>query len=81
MATGSQCLTARLCRALGVARASQIVTAIYAPDSTRARIAAMAPEVLAACTRQVTIPGTGAVESLNVSVAAAVLMWELLGRR
>ena len=34
---------------MGVARASQIVTAIYAPDSTRARIAAMAPEVLAAC--------------------------------
>ena len=28
---------------------SQIVTAIYSPDSTRARIAAMAPEVLAAC--------------------------------
>jgi N-acetylglucosamine kinase-like BadF-type ATPase len=42
-------LTARLCRALGVARPSQIVTAIYAPESTRARIAAMAPEVLAAC--------------------------------
>ncbi len=42
-------LTARLCRALGVSRASQIVTALYAPDCTRARIAAMAPEVLAAC--------------------------------
>jgi N-acetylglucosamine kinase-like BadF-type ATPase len=42
-------LTARLCRALGVARASQIVTALYAPDSTRARIASLAPEVLAAC--------------------------------
>jgi N-acetylglucosamine kinase-like BadF-type ATPase len=42
-------LTARLCRALGVSRPSQIVTAIYAPESTRARIAAMAPEVLAAC--------------------------------
>ena len=42
-------LTARLCRALGVSRASQIVTAIYSPDSTRARIAAMAPEVLVAC--------------------------------
>lgn len=41
----------------------------------------LAPEVAAACSRQVTIPGTGAVESLNVSVAAAVLMWELLGRR
>ncbi len=42
-------LTDRLCRALGVDRASRIVTAVYAPDSTRARIAAMAPEVLAAC--------------------------------
>lgn len=46
---GPDPLTARLCRALGVERASQIVTAIYAPESTRARIAAMAPEVLAAC--------------------------------
>lgn len=41
----------------------------------------LAPAVLAACTRQVTIPGTGKVESLNVSVAAAVLMWELAARR
>jgi N-acetylglucosamine kinase-like BadF-type ATPase len=42
-------LSARLCKAMGVARASQIVTALYAPESTRARIAALAPEVLAAC--------------------------------
>ena len=42
-------LTVRLCQALGVARAAQIVTAIYAPDCTRARIASLAPEVLAAC--------------------------------
>lgn len=41
----------------------------------------LAPEVAAACTRLVTIPGSGKVESLNVSVAAAVLMWELLARR
>ena len=41
----------------------------------------IAPEVAAACTRLVTIPGTGKVESLNVSVAAAVLIWELLARR
>ncbi len=41
----------------------------------------LAPEVAAACTRLVTIPGTGAVESLNVSVAAAVLLWELIGRK
>jgi len=39
----------------------------------------LAPEVAAACARLVTIPG-GAVESLNVSAAAAVLMWELFAR-
>jgi RNA methyltransferase, TrmH family len=37
-------------------------------------------DVSAACTRLVTIPGSGEVESLNVSVAAAVLMWELIVR-
>lgn len=41
----------------------------------------LAPEVAAACTRLVTIPGSGRVESLNVSVAAGVLMWELFARR
>ena len=41
----------------------------------------LSPEVAAACTRLVTIPHRGEVESLNVSVAAAVLMWELLARR
>jgi TrmH RNA methyltransferase len=41
----------------------------------------LAPEVAAACTRLVTIPGSGQVESLNVSVAGAVLMWEYFGRR
>lgn len=40
----------------------------------------MAPEVAKACTRLVTIPGSGRVESLNVSVAAAVLIWELFAR-
>ncbi|MBP6508563.1 MAG: RNA methyltransferase [Opitutaceae bacterium] len=39
------------------------------------------PKVAAACTRLVTIPGGNAVESLNVSVAGAVLLWELIGRR
>jgi TrmH RNA methyltransferase len=37
-------------------------------------------DVQAACTRLVTIPGSGRVESLNVSAAAAVLIHEL-GRR
>ena len=40
----------------------------------------LAPEVTKACTRLVTIPGSGRVESLNVSVAAAVVMWELFAR-
>lgn len=40
----------------------------------------LAREVAAACTRLATIPGTGKVESLNVSVAGAVLMWELFAR-
>lgn len=41
----------------------------------------LSPALAAACTRLVTIPGSGKVESLNVSVAAAVLMWELFARR
>jgi RNA methyltransferase, TrmH family len=41
----------------------------------------LSPETVAACTRLVTLPGSGKIESLNVSVAAAVLMWELLARR
>jgi RNA methyltransferase, TrmH family len=41
----------------------------------------MAPEVAAACTRLVTIGARGKVESLNVSVAGAVLMWEFIGRK
>ncbi len=36
----------------------------------------LADEVAAACDRLVTIPGSGHVESLNVSAAAAVLLWE-----
>lgn len=36
----------------------------------------LAEEVAAECDRLVTIPGSGRVESLNVSAAAAVLLWE-----
>jgi TrmH RNA methyltransferase len=36
-------------------------------------------DVAKACTTLVTIPGSGRVESLNVSAAAAVLCWELFG--
>ena len=42
----------------------------------------LSAEVAGACTDLVTIPGAGRrVESLNVSVAAAVFIWELWGRR
>ncbi len=41
----------------------------------------LAPELAAACSRLVTIPGSGKIESLNVSVATGVLIWELLSRR
>lgn len=40
----------------------------------------LAPEVAKACTVLVTIPGTGLVESLNVSSAAAVLCWEFFAK-
>lgn len=43
--------------------------------------AGLAADLAAACTRLVTIPGTGHVESLNVSVAAGILLWECAGRR
>ena len=41
----------------------------------------MTPEIAALCDRLVKIPGTDAVESLNVSAAAAVLCWEFFGKR
>jgi len=39
------------------------------------------PAVAAACSRLVTLPGAGRVESLNVSVAAGILIWEAWARR
>ena len=41
----------------------------------------LAIDVEKACTRLVTIPGSGRVESLNVSVAGAVLIYALLAKR
>jgi len=40
----------------------------------------LAPTVESACTRLVTIPGSGRVESLNVSAAAAILIHSLIRR-
>jgi TrmH RNA methyltransferase len=40
----------------------------------------LSPEVAAACTQQITLPRRGDVESLNVSVATALLLWELVAR-
>ena len=42
--------------------------------------AGMTLAVEQSCSCLVTLKGTGAVESLNVSVAGALLMWELLGQ-
>lgn len=39
------------------------------------------PKVSAACSRLVTLPGSGRMESLNVSVAAGILIWETWARR
>ena len=41
----------------------------------------LAPEVAKACTGLVTLSGSGKVESLNVSVAAAILLHALIGGR
>jgi N-acetylglucosamine kinase-like BadF-type ATPase len=46
---GHDPLTERICAALSAANAAQIVTKIYSPAFTRARLASLAPEVLAAC--------------------------------
>ena len=37
----------------------------------------LSPQVLAACEQVVTLPGTGAVQSLNVSVTAGILIYAL----
>jgi len=41
----------------------------------------LSANIAAACTRFVTIPGTGDIESLNVSAAAAILIWSLFALR
>jgi N-acetylglucosamine kinase-like BadF-type ATPase len=64
---GRDTLTERLCAALGVIEASQIVTTIYSPGFSRTRIASLAPEVLAACAE---VPKTG--EQLLIPAGAAL---------
>ena len=49
-------LTERICTVLGAANPGQIVTTIYSPEFTRARIASLAPEILAVCAE---VPETG----------------------
>jgi N-acetylglucosamine kinase-like BadF-type ATPase len=48
---GSDLLSERICSILGATSPAQIVTTIYAPGFDRARIASLAPEVLAACSQ------------------------------
>ncbi|MFT3783028.1 MAG: RNA methyltransferase [Nibricoccus sp.] len=40
----------------------------------------LSPQIAAVCSELVTIPGTGVVESLNVSSATAVLCWEFFAK-
>ncbi|HZW32302.1 MAG TPA: BadF/BadG/BcrA/BcrD ATPase family protein [Isosphaeraceae bacterium] len=75
---GPDPLTDRLCAALGVAQPSQIVTALYAPGFDRARVAAMAPEVLAACAAapedaaRLLVPAGAALAAMVAAVAQAL---------
>ena len=75
---GRDFLTDRLCAALGVVEASQIVTTLYSPGFDRARIASLAPEVLAACTeapefgQRLLVPAGAALADTVVAVARAL---------
>ncbi len=73
-------LTERLCAALGVTQASQIVMTIYAPEFDRSRMAALAPDVLAACATspedaQRLLTPAGAALAEMVVAAARSLGW------
>ena len=78
--SGRDPLTERICAALGVSEASQIVTTIYSPEFTRARIASLAPEVLAACaeapeTGELLLVPAGAALGETVAAVARSLGW------
>ena len=77
---GGDPLTERLLSALGVTQPSQIVTTIYAPEFDRARIASLAPEVLAACAASPTdaerlLVPAGAALAEMVAAVARTLGW------
>jgi N-acetylglucosamine kinase-like BadF-type ATPase len=77
---GQDPFTERICASLGVANASQIVTTIYSPEFTRARMASLAPEVLAACaelpeTRASLLRSAGAALAEMVATTARSLGW------
>ena len=77
---GRDPLTERLCAALGVTQASQIVTAIYGPEFDRSRMAALAPDVLAACAAspedaQRLLTPAGAALAEMVAAVARSLGW------
>jgi N-acetylglucosamine kinase-like BadF-type ATPase len=77
---GHDPLTERLCAALGVVEPSQIVTTLYSPEFDRARIASLAPEVLAACAevpevaQRLLVPA-GAALADTVAAVARALGW------
>jgi len=75
---GRDALTERLCAALGVTQGSEIVASIYSPEFDRARMASLAPEVLAACVaspeaaRRLLAPAGGALAEMVVAVARSL---------
>jgi N-acetylglucosamine kinase-like BadF-type ATPase len=76
--SGADVLTDRLCAAFGVTQPSEIVTAIYAPDFDRCRMASLAPEILAACaaspeaSERLLAPAGAALAEMAVAVARSL---------
>jgi N-acetylglucosamine kinase-like BadF-type ATPase len=79
--SGPDPLADQMCKALGVAEVSQIVSALYAPEFDRARIASLAPDVIAACelapndAKRLLAPG-GEQLAETVAAVARSLGWE-----
>ena len=75
-------------RVVGTALGGKAIPWADLPDDSRPialvlgnEEAGLPPQTLAACEAVVTIPGSGKVQSLNVSATAAILIHELAGRR